>query len=53
MPTHARSAQIAALHLDLSSCRGLAIVQRCSRVYLEAYTAILLSDASKLVRSGR
>jgi diphthine synthase len=29
--------------------RGLEIVKRAERVYLEAYTAILLVDKSKLV----
>lgn len=32
--------------------RGLEIVKKAERVYLEAYTAILLVDKSKLV-SGR
>ena len=31
------------------SVRGLEIVKRASRVYLEAYTSILLVDKSKLV----
>lgn len=30
--------------------RGLEAVKGCSRVYLEAYTSILLCDKSKLVR---
>ena len=29
--------------------RGLEIVQKCARVYLEAYTAILGVDRAKLV----
>ena len=29
--------------------RGLEAVKRCSKVYLEAYTSILLVDKSKLV----
>ena len=29
--------------------RGLESVKRCSKVYLEAYTSILLVDKSKLV----
>lgn len=32
-----------------SSCRGLEIVKRCSKVYLEAYTSLLLVDSTKLV----
>jgi diphthine synthase len=31
--------------------KGLEIVQRAERVYLEAYTAILLVDKERLVRS--
>ena len=30
--------------------RGLAAVKRCKRVFLEAYTSILLVDKEKLVR---
>jgi len=33
------------------SVRGLEIVKRASRVYLEAYTAILLVDKEALVRA--
>ena len=33
--------------------RGLEIVKQCSRVYLEAYTAILMVDAARLVRVSR
>jgi len=29
--------------------RGLEIVKRCSRIYLEAYTSILMVDKEKLV----
>ena len=32
--------------------RGLAAVRRCKRVFLEAYTSILLVDKEKLVRSS-
>jgi diphthamide biosynthesis methyltransferase len=32
--------------------RGLEIVKRAERVYLEAYTSILLVDKSKLVSSN-
>jgi len=32
--------------------RGLDIVRRAARVYLEAYTSILLVDKAKLVRSA-
>lgn len=31
--------------------RGLEVVKRAERVYLEAYTSILLVDKEKLVRS--
>jgi diphthine synthase len=31
--------------------RGLEVVKRAERVYLEAYTSILLVDKAKLVRS--
>ena len=31
--------------------RGLEIVKKASRIYLEAYTSILLVDKAKLVRS--
>jgi len=31
--------------------KGLNIVRKCARVYLEAYTSILLVDKSILVRS--
>lgn len=34
------------------SVKGLEIVRKASRVYLEAYTAILLVDQSVLVRSS-
>lgn len=37
---------------DGTLCRGLAAVKRCSRVYLEAYTSVLLCDKSKLVSLG-
>jgi len=33
------------------SVKGLKVVRRASRVYLEAYTAILLVDKDVLVRS--
>ena len=33
--------------------RGLEIVKKAERVYLEAYTAILLVDKEKLVRGAR
>lgn len=33
--------------------KGLEIVKRASRVYLEAYTAILLIDHARLVRYHR
>jgi diphthamide biosynthesis methyltransferase len=33
------------------SARGLDIVRRAERVYLEAYTAVLLVDKEQLVRS--
>jgi diphthine synthase len=32
--------------------RGLEIVKRCSRVYLEAYTSILMVNKEKLVSLG-
>jgi len=32
--------------------KGLEVVKRAERVYLEAYTAILLVDVSVLVRSS-
>lgn len=31
--------------------KGLEVIRKAERVYLEAYTSILLVDASKLVRS--
>ena len=34
---------------EAAACRGLEIVRRCKRVYLEAYTAILLTGTEKLV----
>jgi len=33
--------------------RGLAAVKKCKRVFLEAYTSILLVDKEKLVRKTR
>jgi diphthine synthase len=30
--------------------RGLEVVRGCARIYLEAYTSILLCDKKKLVR---
>lgn len=35
----------------LRACRGLEAVKKCSRVYLEAYTSILLCEKKKLVSS--
>jgi diphthine methyl ester synthase len=35
------------------SVKGLEIVRKASRVYLEAYTAILLVEKAQLVRSTR
>ena len=35
----------------LMTCRGLEIVKRCKRVYLESYTSLLLVDSAKLVCS--
>jgi diphthine methyl ester synthase len=34
------------------SVKGLEIVQKAARVYLEAYTAILLVDKERLVSCG-
>ena len=36
----------------VSVCRGLEAVRGCSRIYLEAYTSILLIEKEKLV-SGK
>lgn len=33
--------------------RGLAAVRRCTRIFLEAYTSILLVDKEKLVRATK
>jgi diphthine synthase len=34
------------------SVRGLEIIRRAERVYLEAYTAVLLVEKSQLVQAG-
>ena len=34
------------------SIKGLEIIRRADRVYLEAYTAVLLISSAKLVRIG-
>ena len=39
--------------LLINGCRGLEVVRKCCRVYLEAYTSILMCDKSKLVSSYR
>lgn len=33
--------------------RGLAVVRKCKRIFLEAYTSILLVDKEKLVRANK
>ena len=33
--------------------KGLEVIKKASRVYLEAYTSILLVEKEKLVRSGQ
>jgi len=34
------------------TCKGLAVIQRASRVYLEAYTSILTVGTEALVSNG-
>jgi len=34
------------------SCKGLAVIQRASRVYLEAYTSVLTVGTEALVSEG-
>jgi diphthamide biosynthesis methyltransferase len=41
-----------AVAVPMLSCRGLEVVRKCSCVFLEAYTSILMCDKHKLVRVG-
>ena len=38
------------MQLDFLRCRGLEAVKRCSRVFLEAYTSVLMVPKERLVR---
>ena len=55
-PSH-RRAMLYLIGLGLGNaedvtCKGLAVIQRASRVYLEAYTSILTVGTEALVSNG-